>query len=248
MKSDVSVITVCFNSVKSIEDTIKSVISQGSIVKEHLIIDGGSTDGTLEIVKKYLRKVEKLNLQSGPDKGIFDAINKGLAIAKGDWVALLHADDIYSDSTILEECVAKAGPDHNVIYGNLKIVRYGKVYRKWCPGELKQQSLNLGWMPPHPTVIIKNELIKKIGRYSIDYEISSDFEYCQRLFRNINCKPYYWDCYMINMSFGGISTKGLKAEYIKLKEDLKIMKMYQINPIFGVAHKKLGKLFQFISG
>lgn len=212
----VSVITVCFNSAGTIRDTIESVRAQTYPNIEYIIIDGGSTDGTLEIIKEYGDSVSVLI--SEPDRGIYDAMNKGIRAATGDVVATLNSDDFYADDLSLQKlvlCMQKTGAE--TVFADLvlvdpsdskNIVRYYKSSR-FHPGKLRY-----GWMPAHPTFLAKRALFDKWGLYSLNYCIAADFEMIVRLLYKAKVSYSYLPEVVVKMRTGGVSTKGLRSSWI----------------------------------
>ena len=163
----VSIITVCYNSSETIESTIRSVISQNYPSIEYIIVDGGSTDDTLQIVERHKSKIAKVI--SEKDDGIYDAINKGIAQASGDIIAILHADDFYPEENIIS-LITEAFTQKNVdaVYGDLQYVDRSDtsiIKRNWNSGEYKKQNFLKGWMPPHPSFFAKKECYKKFSQW-----------------------------------------------------------------------------------
>ncbi|MCX7119996.1 MAG: glycosyltransferase family 2 protein, partial [Legionellales bacterium] len=185
----ISIITVCFNSESTIVDTLRSVSSQSFQEIEHIIIDGGSHDGTIDLVKRHGHRVQKL--VTGPDKGIYDAMNTGLVLAIGDYVAYLNSDDFYCDNTVIQQVVAaiqETGSD--VIFGDLSYVQRENPkqrVRYWKSRAFKQGSFAKGFPPPHPTFFMKRELLVELGGFDLSYSLASDFDL---MFRALEIKKY----------------------------------------------------------
>ena len=167
----VSVITVVFNGAPVIEDCIKSVRLQTYPDIEHIIIDGGSTDGTLEIVEEYRSRGEISKVLSEPDKGIYDAMNKGIGLSRGDIIATLNSDDVYSDETVvgrIVEFIRNNGLD--AAYGDLVYTPpddMGRVVRSWKPGEYKEGAFSYGWAIPHPTFFCRREVFESLDKLNM---------------------------------------------------------------------------------
>ena len=224
----ISIITVCFNSSKTIEKTFQSILNQTYNDIEHIVIDGGSTDSTLDIIKKYKKNIA--SFISEPDKGLYDAMNKGIKLATGDIVGILNSDDIYTDEKVLEN-VARFHENNNVevSLGNIiQLTNYGKVVRrysakKWIPNKLK-----IGFMPPHPSLFFKRELFEKYGYYHLDFVSGADYELIVRFFlkNNVLCK--FSNITTTAMLIGGISTSGLSSYIIISKEICKALKKNEI--------------------
>ena len=247
----ISIVTTAYNSEKTIEDTIKSVLSQEYENYEHIIVDGDSKDNTMEIVKKYEEKYKgRLKYISEPDKGIYDAMNKGIQMATGDVIGLLNSDDIYSNSETLTK-IAKAFKENNCdgTYGNLYYVdeeTMSKVYRKWISGKGK---VTRGWIPAHPTLYLKKEVYDKKGLYSLKYRVVSDYDYMVKLGLDKNIKLYYINDFLIHMRFGGASNSNLKGYLYNFKESYRILKDNQVNfPFFICCYRAIKTVFQIIVG
>ena len=218
-KMKISIITVVYNNVKEIKSAIESVITQDYSHIEHIIIDGGSTDGTIEIIKEYLDKVSVFI--SEPDKGIYDALNKGVLCASGDVVAILHSDDKFCNTHIcskilkhMDETSAEFCFSDMVIVDNFS----GKILRYYMAGYFKKWMFRIGWMPPHPTCFIKRSLFDEFGLYSTDYKIAGDFDLLVRFFYGREIKWSYLDQISIKMSSGGVSNSGWQSKKLIFNE------------------------------
>ncbi|MDC3338404.1 glycosyltransferase [Planktomarina temperata] len=241
----ISVITVCYNSEKTIKRCLFSVQSQGTIVGEHIIFDGGSTDSTIEIIKSFNPQNYPIKLTIGEDKGVYDALNKAIASAECDWIALLHSDDEFYDSTSLSNMLSKRSHASNVLYANLEMVRSKPVVRKWISSTYSKKKISYGWMPPHPTMIIQTKLALLIGKYDLKYKIASDYEYCIRLFRHPKTVSQHINTFSVKMYIGGLSTSGVSNRFRKNYEDICIMRTHGISLIPGLIGKKLLKIQQY---
>lgn len=247
----ISIVTTAYNSEKTIEDTIKSVLSQEYEDYEHIIVDGNSKDKTMEIVKKYENKYNgKLKYISEPDKGIYDAMNKGIQMATGDVIGLLNSDDIYSNSKTLTK-IANAFKENNCdgTYGNLYYVdeeTMSKVYRKWISGTGK---VTRGWIPAHPTLYLKKEVYEKKGLYNLKYKVVSDYDYMVRLGMDKDIKLNYINDFLIHMRFGGASNSNLKGYLYNFKESYIILKDNNVKfPFLICSYRALKTVFQIIEG
>jgi glycosyltransferase involved in cell wall biosynthesis len=201
----VSVITVCFNSVTTIEDTIRSVCDQTYESLEHIIVDGGSTDGTQAVVGRYNGRIKKFI--SEPDRGIYDAMNKGLALATGDVVAFLNADDVYSSPTVVGDIVdAMQAERADGVYGDLVYVRRQdsqRILRYWRAGEYWQRAFYSGWVPPHPTFFCRTALYRELGGFDPTYRIAGDFELMLRFIEKNHIRVRYIPKPFVRMRAGG---------------------------------------------
>ncbi len=201
----VSVVTVCFNSADTVEDTIRSVCEQEYKPVEHVIIDGGSTDGTVEIVKRHNGRIKKFI--SEPDEGIYDAMNKGLHLAQGEIVAFLNADDVYASPTVISKVVAAMHAENtDGVYGDLVYVRRRnghRIVRYWRAGEYQPRVFDSGWVPPHPTFFCRRALYQEFGGFNPSYRIAGDFELMLRLIEKHRIRVQYIPRPFVQMRAGG---------------------------------------------
>jgi len=229
----ISIITVCYCSEKTIENTIQSVISQDYPFIEYLIVDGNSIDKTLEITAKYSANISKQI--SEPDKGIYDAMNKGITMATGDIIGILNSDDIFTSNTIISDIVNvfDSNPDIDAVYGNISYFRdelTGKKVRTWVSKPYYPKFFDNGEVPPHPSLFVKKSVYNAIGAYFPDFKITSDYEFMLRAFKIHGYKPYYLSKFIVNMRMGGESTKSLKNILIGNKEIIHAWKMNNLKP------------------
>lgn len=244
----ISVITATFNSVLTIDDCLSSLAQQSYKNYEHIVIDGGSNDGTLDILRR--RKSTLAKLISEPDKGIYDALNKGIEHATGDVIGFLHSDDMYGDSSILEH-IANAFTDPSIIavYGDLDYVRrrsFDKVVRRWKSSEFSIEDLRRGWMPPHPTLYVKTSWYKKNGGFDIKYKISADYSSILKMFNEKNFKSKYIPMVFIKMRLGGISNRSFRNILLKSSEDLDALKSTGVGGRGTFFYKNFRKIIQFL--
>jgi len=208
----VSIVTVCYNSAATIEDTIQSVLKQNRKDVQHIIIDGGSTDNTLEIVNKYREAYgERLSIVSESDKGIYDAMNKGVRLAEGDMIGILNSDDYYATDKVLDHVVLMLNSNPQLIYGNLRIIddQNGRILRTWNPG---YGNYMRGWIPPHPTLFISKKLYHQVGEYDLSYKISADYDMMIRCLAKVaKTEIIYVDDDFVHMRIGGASNSGVKS-------------------------------------
>jgi glycosyltransferase involved in cell wall biosynthesis len=247
----ISIITVCYNSAKTIEDTLKSVANQKDINVEHILIDGASKDGTQQIIKQY---DSVTTLISEPDKGIYDAMNKGIALATGDVIGTLNADDFYSDDHVLEE-VAKVFLDPTVeaCYGDLVYVRQnhvGQVVRLWKSIAFKPGSFKLGWMPAHPTFFVRASVYNRLGAFDLNYKIAADFELLFRFIEQNKIKTVYLSKVLVKMRLGGTTNKNMANVATQNREIISILRRYypDFSVIRFVVSKALNRTAQFYYG
>lgn len=224
----ITLITVCFNSAKTIKDTLESVLKQSYENYEYIIKDGKSTDNTLDIVKEYEKKFKgKLKIISTKDKGIYDAMNEGIKNATGDIIGILNSDDILANNDSFKIIVDNFEKDIDGIYSNLLIKDYEtmtKTVRKFIP---KKGNYKLGWYPPHPTLYVKKEVYKKYGMFDINYKIAADYDFMLRIMIN-NCNLKYIDKELVYMRSNGVSTNGLKGYKSSFDDSIRVLKENKI--------------------
>ncbi len=178
----ISIITVCYNSAKTIEKTFQSVQSQTYNNIEYIVIDGKSKDGTLDIMNDYKSIITKYI--SEPDKGLYDAMNRGIELATGDLVGILNSDDVFTDHTILEK-IARFHTENDIeaSVGNIiKVNEEGEFIRNYSAENWNPEKLKIGFMPPHPAIFFNRNLYEKYGQYHLDFTIAADYELITRLF------------------------------------------------------------------
>lgn len=246
----VSIITPVLNSFQTIEECIKSVLSQTYRNIEHIIIDGGSKDGTLEVIEKYRDKIAKII--SKPDNSMYDAINKGLRIAEGDVIAILNSDDFYPNERVLEKVVnvfnSKKGIDS--CYGDIVYVDRNnpeKIIRYWKAGEYRYGIMRFGWHPPHPAFFVKKQVYEKFGFFNTRFKIASDYELMLRFLEKYRISTHYIPEVLVKMRLGGKSNRSLKNIIYQTWEDYRAWKVNNLKGgFFSVMLKKLRKAPQFI--
>lgn len=222
----VSIITVCFNSESTIKETIESVLSQDYSNIEYIIVDGGSIDKTVDIIKSYGNKISKW--VSEKDEGLYDAMNKGLKMAQGDVVGIINSDDVYIDngviSTVLQLLKEKKS---DCIYADLVYVdkkNKNKPIRYYDSSHFHINKFRYGWMPAHPTFFAKKHVYEEVGQFDTSYKIAADFEMLIRIL-HINKKSFtYFPSPIIKMRYGGASTSGLINNFKLNKEIIRACK------------------------
>lgn len=216
----ISVITAAWNSSKTIQDTLRSVLAQRYTNVEHIIKDGASTDDTVAICERYLRlegSRKSLRIISDRDKGIYDAMNHGIGAATGDIIGILNSDDFYTSDDVLET-VAKefeADPELEALYGDIHFVDDAdltKCTRYYSSSYFRPWLLRFGFMPAHPSFYVRREVYQKYGLYDLQYRTSSDFEMMVRLFAKNKIKAKYIKKDFVTMRTGGESTAGMEAK------------------------------------
>ena len=243
----ISIITVVYNRESTILDSMRSVYAQTYSNVEHIIIDGGSSDRTLEVINanKQLNTV----VVSERDAGIYDALNKGINKSTGDVIGILHSDDFFADEKVLNN-VASAFSESlvDVVYGDLDYVskfNSKKILRRWRSGEFNPNRLLHGWMPPHPTVFVKRSFLIGIGTYNTNFKISADYDWIVRIFKTSRLAFKYLPYVMVKMRMGGESNQSIKKIVIKLNEDYQIIKNHKLGGLKALACKNFSKIKQF---
>lgn len=247
---EVSIITAVLNGADTIQDCIKSVSGQSYTNIEHIIIDGGSTDGTLEVLKKYEDNIAKIISES--DNGIYDAINKGIRRATGEVIGILHSDDFYADSYVIEGVVRQLKEKKtDSCYGDLVYVdknNTNKVIRYWKSSQYKHGSFKYGWHPPHPTFFVRKEIYDKYGGFDTNFEVSADFELMLRFLEKYKITTMYLPEPLIKMRIGGESNKSIKNI---IKGNINCYRAFKKNnlevPIFYPFYRLIPKAKQFFS-
>ena len=247
----ISIITPTYNSEKTLRDTLESVLSQTYKDIEHIIIDGQSKDSTVEIIKEYEKKYDgKLKYVSEKDKGLYDAMNKGIQMATGDIIGILNSDDMYAKDNVLQTIADKFKESNcDGTYANLIFMdeeTMSKPQRVWksAKGKLKN-----GWHPAHPTLYLKKEVYDKIGLFDLQYRIVADYDFMIRMMKDESIKLEYINEVLIHMRTGGTSTAGLKGYTKNLKESHKALVNNKIKHPYLVDLKRIIKtIFQMIIG
>lgn len=207
----VTIITATYNNESTLESTIKSVVAQSYDNIEYIIVDGASSDGSLEIIKHYASLYpQKIRYISEPDRGVYNAINKGIKMSSGDVIGLLHGNDTFSSTSIVEKVTeAMRDGDTPFIYGDVKYTRVGsdKVVRYYSSQQFTIEKLLQGIAPPHPSLYMRRDLFEKYGLYKEDYLIGADFDMFLRLMVVNKLVGKYLPLDMVTMTTGGLSTR-----------------------------------------
>jgi len=248
MTPKVSIITSVLNGADTIADTIESVIQQQYNNIEYIIIDGNSSDNTVPIIRRYGDKVDIL--VSEPDQGVYDAMNKGIKLARGDIIAILNSDDVYADSTVVGQMVNFMETTLvDAAYSNLVYVDRddtGRIKRFWNPGEYKKGAFLKGWTIPHPTFFCRREVFEKFGLYNTKFQIAADFELMMRFVEKHKIKVDYLPKAIVKMRTGG------KANVLNgvIRGNMEIIRAFRINglhlsPLFFISKPitKISQLF-----
>jgi glycosyltransferase involved in cell wall biosynthesis len=243
----ISIITVCFNSNYTIEKTILSVLSQTYKNIEYIIIDGNSNDNTLEIITMYKDKISKFI--SEPDRGLYDAMNKGIFMATGDLIGILNSDDMFYSDKVVEDIVNfHKKNDIDASVGNITQHKEdGKILRFYSSKNWKPEKLKFGFMPPHPSIFFKKELFDKFGNYHLGFKIAADYELITRFFLKNKLNWKYSDITTTTMLVGGISSSGTSSYSLITKEIYKALTINQIKfSPFQIKMRLFWKITEFL--
>lgn len=244
----VSIITAVYNNRETIEQCITSVAGQNYENVEHIVIDGGSTDGSLEIIKQYQSGFSFWT--SEKDKGVYHALNRGIESATGDVIGFLHADDIYADKNVIDWVVSGI-LNYNVesCYGDLLYIsrrNINKTVRQWTSRPYSEGLFQKGWMPPHPTFFVKKDVYIKYGNFNTDFKIAADYELMLRFLGKHKISTCYIPRVLVKMRTGGTSNRNIKNLIVKSYEDYKACKINNLrHGVYTVALKNLSKIPQF---
>jgi glycosyltransferase len=243
----ISVVTVCFNSAATIADTVRSFLDQRYDAKELVVVDGCSTDGTLDVVRSF--DDPNIRVISEPDRGIYDAMNKGLAVYSGDAVGFLNSDDRFHDDTALER-IAAALDTSDAVYGDIVVVadhREKRPLRIWKAGDFKPGSFRRGWMPPHPTFYVNRALADTVGGFDLRFSFAADYDYMLRALELRQPRVTYLRHTLVDFLHGGHSTKGIWRYVHGNYESLLSRRRHLGAPFIDLALvlKPLRKLHQF---
>ncbi len=244
----VSVITAVLSNRRYLSDAIASVLGQTHADIEYIIVDGGSIDGTIELVQSYGDKIDKFI--SEKDKGVYYALNKGIAMASGEVIALLHSDDFYVNRFVISQVVeAFEQQKCDAVYSNLYYVSNNnkdKIIRTWNAGIYKQVSFYYGWMPPHPAFFAKREVYQQFGAFNTELKFAADYELMLRFILKHDIHICYLPKYFIKMRVGGASNRSLGNRLKANMEDRKAWKINQMKPrLFTLLLKPFSKIFQY---
>ena len=230
----ISIITITYNSAKTLDRALTSVQSQSYKDIEHIIVDGASTDGSRELIEAYAKKHKNVRWVSEKDEGIYNALNKGIRMATGDIIGFLHSDDVlYSSDSIGQIATAFASQEVDVV-------------RRWKSNDFHRSSLKYGWMIPHPTMYVRKEVYEQVGEYDEWFRISADYDMILRILK-AGYQTHYIPQVLVCMEVGGASNKNTKARLSKTQEDLIVLRKNHIGAgLLTVALKQIRKTKQFL--
>jgi glycosyltransferase len=245
----ISIITVSYNSSRTISDTIESVINQSYENIEHIFVDGISEDDTLSIINSYNH--DKI-VVSEKDEGIYDAMNKGIIASSGDVIGILNSDDLYQDATVIESVMNEfiQNPSLDIVYGDLVYVKsddVAKVVRNWKSIPYYNNFFNNGNVPPHPSLFVKKRVYEEAGLFNLDFKLAADYEFMLRIFKKHNFRSKYINKVIVKMRLGGATNQSFKNIKKQNIEILKAWKHNQLKPPFLLMPLRIIKrLIQFI--
>jgi len=245
----VSIVTAVYNRVGTLPDTIESVLKQTYPDIEYIVVDGMSTDGTDEVISKYSSRIDHCVREK--DKGIYDALNKGIRLATGDVVGLLHADDFFSDREVVESIAHEFKGNARLMgtYGDLVYVDSQDVTRRirnWKSGQYDPRRFKTGWMPPHPTVYLRRDCYAEFGVFRDDFQIAADYELLLRMMFVHQIPMGYIPRTLVSMRVGGKSNASLANRLAANREDRRAWKVNGLRPPMGLRFlKPLRKLAQY---
>lgn len=247
-KPVISIITICFNAEKSIAQTIRSVLDQDYPAIEYIIIDGGSKDGTMPIINSFAGKISKV--VSETDNGLYDALNKGLSIATGEIIGILHSDDFYPRKNVLSGIAGlfDSNPGVEAVSTSVEIFRdenFSIPYRTYKATKFRTWQFRLGMQPPHPGFFIKRQALQKVGNYNTGYQISGDFDWLLRVLKVHRIRTCFSDMVTVYMRDGGVSSSGIGSKTLMNNENLRSLKEHGIySNLLFIYSKYFIKIFQ----
>lgn len=244
----VTIITACYNNADTIKRTIESVRAQTYTDIEHIFVDGASRDNTVEVIRSLLPEAR---LVSEPDKGIYDALNKGIARAGGDVIGMLHADDFYAEETVISDVVALMKESKaDALYGDLLYVDRNnteKIIRNWKSGKYTKGAFRWGWMPPHPTFFVRRELYDRYGKFNLELRSAADYELMLRFIHKHQVRLVYLEKVMVKMRTGGQSNVSFSNRIKANKEDQRAWAINDMKPFWFTRYlKPMRKILQYV--
>ena len=246
----VSLITVTYNSAQTLRDTVESVLRQNHDDVEYIVVDGASTDDTVKILREYEPRFEgRMKWISEKDRGLYDAMNKGIRMATGDVVGIINSDDFFTSDDVLSTVAEQIG-DNDAVYADIHFVRpdnLGKCVRYYSSKRFRPWAMRFGYMPAHPSFYARREVFEKYGLYSLDYSIASDYDMMVRLFCKHRIKAKYVEKDFVTMRTGGLSTSSISHRLQLTREDAKACRKYGVYSNFILCSVKyITKVFEFI--
>lgn len=242
----ITIITAVHNNASQVAESVESVLAQRFQEFEYIVVDGASSDGTLQVLEQYRHRID--TLISEPDKGIYDALNKGISHASGDYVGFLHSDDMFASEDVLGRIHSYVQKyDVDSVYGDLQYVSNtcpSKVLRYWQAGEFSEERLKQGWMPPHPTFYVRRSVYERYGMFDAALKIAADYELMLRFLGRVRISTAYLRGVLVNMRVGGVSNRGLANLACKMKEDYHALRANGVGGALALAGKNARKIGQ----
>jgi glycosyltransferase involved in cell wall biosynthesis len=248
----ISLITVSYNSDRTIRDTFNSVLNQTYPNIEYIVVDGHSTDGTVDVIKEYVYRFGgRMRWISEPDKGLYDAMNKGILMATGDVVGIINSDDLFCDNDAIRKIVNMFNSDETIdaVYADIFYVAQNdtsKIIRKWITG--KKRRFKYGWHPNHPTLYVKKDVYIKYGLFNLNYKLAADFEIMLRFIEKHKINTRYIDEFLVKMRLGGASNRSFKNIFSQNLECIQAFKnnKMKVNILFYPMYRLIPKLLQYL--
>jgi glycosyltransferase involved in cell wall biosynthesis len=246
----VSIVTVVYNGVAHISNAIRSVLAQDYGNIEYIVVDGGSTDGTRQVIAQYQPRIARLIMES--DEGVYDAMNKGIEAATGDVIGILNADDIYAHERIISTVVRELeSRDVDSVYGDLVYTSrndLNRIIRYWKAGQFNDRSFLQGWMPPHPTFFVKKAIYNRYGSFNTEVNSAADYELMLRFLHKHQISTAYLPEVMVYMRTGGLSNASLGSRILGHLEDHQAWKLNNLDPNFyTLLFKPIRKIKQYFT-
>jgi len=243
----ISIITAVRNNEQFIEQAVLSVINQTYTEIEYIVIDGNSSDSTLKILNSY--KKHFTHFVSEPDSGIYDALNKGIALASGEYIGFLHSDDLYPTNSTVEQIAQELTVSKSdSLYGDLIYVRKNnasQILRYWKSGNFSESKLSKGWMPPHPTFFVKKQCYNQFGTFNTNFRIAADYELILRFLGKHKISTCYLPQIIYTMRVGGESNRSAKNILRKMREDYRALINNNVGGVGSLFLKNVSKIPQF---
>ena len=247
MTLSISIITAVYNRVATIAEALDSVSRQSFADIEHLVIDAQSTDGTLDEIARC--RTPAMRVVSEPDQGIYDALNKGMRLSSGNILGVVHSDDVLAHKHVLSLVAAAfADPSIDAVYGDLDYVAHDnpeRIVRRWRSGTFHHDKLRRGWMPPHPALFIRREIVETLGGYDTSYRIAADYDAILRWFGSGAVRAAYIPDVLVKMRVGGESNRSLERVWRKSREDYRALRSNRVGGLATLAYKNVSKVPQF---
>lgn len=244
----ITVITAAYKSKATVGEAIASVAAQTYPDVEHLVVEGGSDDGTLEVIERAGH--DRMRLISEPDEGIYDALNKGVRNASGDVIGFIHSDDFLAHDGVLAQIAAAfADPAVEAVFSDLVYVSQAdtsRVIRHWSTGAFHPRRLKYGWMPAHPTLYLRREVYERFGTYDKNLGISADYDFILRYFSQAIGRSVYIPEVLYKMRVGGVSNRNWAKIRQKMEEDMLAIRRNRVGGLHTLAFKNLSKVGQFL--